>query len=68
MDQTVTPCPLADGDLEILNHVLENEAIQQRYLADCQQCGLEVSKLKADSDRRLALATALKKQFFPNCS
>lgn len=67
-ESSVIPCPLGDSDLELLNQILEMEAAQQRYLHSCINCGLTVDKLKADSDRRLALATALKKQFFPNCS
>lgn len=62
------PCPLGDDHLQLLNQILEMEAAQQRYLSSCINCGLGVDKLKADSDRRLALANALKKQFFPNCS
>lgn len=66
-DQSTMPCPLSDEHLQLLNQILEQEAIQQRYLYACTNCGLGVEKLKADSDRRLQLATALKKQFFPNC-
>jgi len=66
--QEIVPCPLNDEHLQLLNQVLEMESAQQRYLSSCTDCGLNVEKLKADSDRRLSLATALKRQFFPNCS
>lgn len=62
------PCPLSDEHLQLLNQIIQMETDQQRNLYNCDQCGLEVGKLKADSDRRLALATALKRQFFPTCS
>ena len=64
----IIPCPLNDDHLQLLNQVLEMEAAQQRYLSSCIDCGLSVDRLKADSDRRLQLATAIKRQFFPNCS
>jgi hypothetical protein len=63
---TGTPVsPLDESHLQALNSVLEMESIQQEHLAACATCGLGVDRLKADSDRRLALAMALKKQFFP---
>lgn len=60
--------PLDQSHLDALNSVQEMEAIQQQHLALCASCGLGVDKLKADSDRRQALAAALKTAFFPHAS
>jgi hypothetical protein len=57
--------PLGPPDLAAINAALASAARTAELLERCKRCGLSDEELSAKVEQARALATALKREFFP---